>query len=188
VTSTWAGEFIALCFAIFWIYWIIAAFSAKRTVERHGWWGGWRLGLLIVVAILLRSTVPFSGGAILWRFTPALGIAADLVTLVGLILTLWARATLGGNWSSAVVIKEDHELIVRGPYRYVRHPIYSGTLLMLLGMGILLGRTTGLMLLVACAVILWIKLRNEERVLAKHFPEAYSRYKVRVKALVPFVL
>jgi protein-S-isoprenylcysteine O-methyltransferase Ste14 len=187
--GTFAGQFIALCWATFFIYWIIAAFWTKRTAERHGWWSGCWVWLIIVTFLLLgRCALPFSSDAILWRYTPAVGITADLVTVAGLLVTLWARTTLGGNWSSNVVIKEDHELIERGPYRYVRHPIYSGMILMLLGIVILWGGATGLILLVAVAVGLWVKLRKEERVLGRHFPETYPRYKARVKALIPFVL
>ena len=62
-----------------------------------------------------------------------IGSVADILTGAGLIVALWARTILGTNWSSNVVLKEQHELIERGPYRFVRHPIYTGVLLMVLG-------------------------------------------------------
>ena len=72
-------------------------------------------------------------GPLLWPHNLTTGVIADVVTFLGLLLTLWARVVLGGNWSSGVAFKEQHELIERGPYAYVRHPIYSGVLLMFLG-------------------------------------------------------
>jgi protein-S-isoprenylcysteine O-methyltransferase Ste14 len=183
------GQIIGLCWAVLLVYWIVAAFWAKRTAERYGWGGG-QWGWLIVAGFLLlpRAALPLSVDRILWQYTPALGITADLVTLVGLAITLWARTTLGGNWSASVTIKEDHDLVAQGPYRYVRHPIYSGFILMVLGTVMLWGRVAGLLLWLACVLRFWLKLREEERVLARHFPEAYPRYRARVKALIPFVL
>lgn len=80
-----------------------------------------------------------AGGAILWHWTPTVGLVADAIKGIGLVVTLWARLILGGNWSATVEFKERHELIERGPYRVVRHPIYSGVLLMVLGTAILWG-------------------------------------------------
>jgi hypothetical protein len=80
--STFAGQFIALCWAIFFIYWIIAAFWTKRTAERHGWWSGsWVWPIIAAFLLLRRRPLSFSGGAILWRYTPASGIIADLVKM-----------------------------------------------------------------------------------------------------------
>jgi protein-S-isoprenylcysteine O-methyltransferase Ste14 len=151
-------------------HWAVCHRGAERGRDGEGV----AIGHIAGFMLLRRRTVPFFDGAILWRYTPSLGVIADLVTLAGLLVAHWARTTLGGNWSSNVVIKEDHELIERGPYRYVRHPIYSSIILMVLGTVILWGRATALILVVGSAVVLWVKLRKEERVLARHFPEAYS--------------
>lgn len=88
-----------------------------------------------------------------------------------------------------MVFKEHHELIGRGPYRYVRHPIYTGVLLMLLGTVILFGRSMGLILWGVSVAGFRVKARQEERLLTKHFPTAYPRYRARVRAaLIPFVI
>src|SRR6185436_17634885 len=101
---------------------------------------------------------------------------------------IWARTVLGGNWSSSVTFKENHELIERGPYRLVRHPIYTGILTMTLGTAIVAGRVAAWLGLVFFFVLLWLKSRKEEELLTKHFPEAYPAYKARTKALIPFLL
>ena len=106
--------------------------------------------------------------------------------MLGLLVTLWARWTLAGNWSSDVTFKQGHELIRRGPYRFVRHPIYTGLLMMCLGTAIEIGHSRLAGLLVAAAF--WIKLKQEERLLLRHFPDEYPAYQKQVKAIVPFLI
>jgi protein-S-isoprenylcysteine O-methyltransferase Ste14 len=101
-------------------------------------------------------------------------------------LRVWARVTLGGNWSARVTLKENHELIQRGPYRLIRHPIYSGLLVMILGTVILVGQVSGFFALFICFLGFWIKSRQEEKLLSRHLP-GYHEYKARTKALVPFL-
>jgi protein-S-isoprenylcysteine O-methyltransferase Ste14 len=117
----------------------------------------------------------------------ATAMLADLLVLAGMWIAIWARVTLGGNWSSRVTLKEGHELIQRGPYRFVRHPIYSGLLLMVLGTAVLVGRTGGFFALLICFSGFWFKGRQEELLLTKHLP-GYPEYMARTKALIPFVL
>ena len=181
--SNLTGQFINLCWAIFIIYWIVASFRVKRTVEKQAGW--WRTLILLIAAAIGFNLI--RRGAILWSYTPTIGIIADIVTLIGLIIMLWARTVLGGNWSTAAALKENHELIQSGPYRYVRHPIYSGLLLMVLGVAIYYGRAAGFIAFVIFFIASWLRARQEEKLLTKHFPEEYPSYKARVKAFIPFV-
>lgn len=184
------GYFIGLCFAVFVIFWIVAAFSTKRTVRRTGWW---RPASLVVAAITL-ALVRMGRGHLdwlrleLWPRTLATGLLGDAVALAGLLLMLWARVILGGNWSGGVNLKQDHELIMRGPYRFVRHPIYSGLLLMFLGWAIWGGYVRDFVGWALALLLLWIKASAEEKLLTQHFGGGYREYKARVKALVPYVL
>src|SRR5262249_42528604 len=131
----------------------------------------------------------FCGRERLWQGTQLLRIAADTVTIVGLLIPLWARWMLGTNWSANVVFKERHELIEGGPYRFVRHPIYSGVLLMLFGTTLVWGRLVAVVAFVVIAVGLSMKAFLEERLLMRHFPEAYPQYRRRVRAaVIPFVV
>jgi len=95
---------------------------------------------------------------------------------------------MGRNWSGTVSFKQDHELIEHGPYRFVRHPIYTGMLLMVLGTAVSSGRLSALLALVFFSFGIWKKLRREETLLTKYFPDAYPRYMSHTKALIPFVL
>jgi len=87
-----------------------------------------------------------------------------------------------------VTFKQDHELIESGPYALARHPIYTGLIVMALGTAINYGRAIGFALLAALCGGLWWKARQEERIMSTHFPEAYAAYKMRVRAIIPFVL
>jgi protein-S-isoprenylcysteine O-methyltransferase Ste14 len=186
-------HFVILCWWILVLYWIVSAFSVKPVKERPSWRS--RLATIwlpIIIFLLLAGIGSFKPGWIRpdTRFlpdTPVLRIVGDVAVLIGLIVALWARTVLGGNWSGFVTFKENHELIVRGPYRFVRHPIYTGILVMILGTAIISGRTVAFLALIICFLVYWQKLRQEEALLTKHFPETYPAYKSRTKALIPFL-
>jgi protein-S-isoprenylcysteine O-methyltransferase Ste14 len=185
-------RFVALCGIVFVVWWIVAAFFVKRTVGRDSRWP--RVLVVAALLVLARALAPrgidlrVGAGTVLWRYSRTVGIAADLVTAAGLVVTLWARAVLAGNWSAVVVIKEGHELIERGPYRYVRHPIYSGILMMFLGVVVIDGRLGAAIVFAVVLAGLWFKSRLEERLLTRHFPAAYPTYQARTAALIPFLL
>jgi protein-S-isoprenylcysteine O-methyltransferase Ste14 len=184
-TTRFAGG----CWGVLIAFWIISAFSVKRTKAkeplRHRLL---YLLLLAVVVALLKGTVRIiHWNRVVLPHTVATGILADFLVLVGLLIALWARVTLGGNWSARVTLKEGHELVETGPYRVVRHPIYSGLLLMVLGTAVLAGQAGGFIALVISFCGVWIKLRQEEELLTKHLA-GYSEYMRRTKALVPFFL
>lgn len=189
-----AGIFMLLCWGFFSAYWFVSSLGAKRTAEISGNQGfDWGLRIvmaaLIIIIILLERSGILPGtyaGWILWPQGPAVGLFADALTLAGLAIAFWARATLGGNWSGRVVLKENHELVMQGPYKYVRHPIYTGILAMALGAAVYLGRAEGFAVLAFVFISLWVKAMLEERLLSGHFPE-YSQYKSNVKAFIPYL-
>jgi protein-S-isoprenylcysteine O-methyltransferase Ste14 len=110
------------------------------------------------------------------------------VTAGGLLFAVWARHHLGENWSQAVTVKEDHELITTGPYAVVRHPIYTGLLLAFFGCAVARGEWRGLLAVALVFGALWHKLRLEEKWMRAQFGERYEAYSRRVAALVPFVI
>lgn len=177
------------CWGVVIAFWIISAFSVKRTkVQQPLPHRFFYLLLTATAALLLNGSARIlNWNRAVFAHTVVTGCLGDLLVFVGLIVSIWARITLGGNWSARVALKENHELIERGPYRVVRHPIYSGLLTMILGTAVLAGRTGGFLVLIFCICGFWVKLRREEALLARHFPE-YSEYMRRTTALVPFVL
>jgi protein-S-isoprenylcysteine O-methyltransferase Ste14 len=108
------------------------------------------------------------------------------VLVAGLGFAVWARVHLGRNWSGAVTIKEDHELIRTGPYTYVRHPIYTGILTGVIGTAICSGTLRATLGFLIIAIALVRKLRAEEVFMRETFPGQYEKYREEVPALVPF--
>lgn len=181
---------MAICWAMVVAFWLAAAFWVKPTKQKPRFTGRIVYLVLVALALLLFKGAfrkPQLGRTIL-PHTVTMGILADFLVLLGLIVALWARTALGRNWSGRVTLKEDHELIQTGPYRVVRHPIYSGLLLMILGTVILAGQLGGLVAFVICFSGFWVKLKLEERLMSKQFPGAYREYMARTKALIPFIL
>jgi protein-S-isoprenylcysteine O-methyltransferase Ste14 len=180
-------HFLALCWGLLVLVWIISAFSAKPSRERQSRSSRLAtLGYLILTFLLLAGRLGLNARVL--PNAPVLRLMGDVITFVGLVIALWARFALGANWSGTITFKEGHELIERGPYRFVRHPMYTGLLLMILGTAVALGSLSGLLALLLGFTGMWRKLKREEALLTKHFPDAYPRYMSRTKALVPFLL
>jgi protein-S-isoprenylcysteine O-methyltransferase Ste14 len=167
------------------LVWLAAHFGAKPTEVRQPRRSLVAYTLLLLVSFaLLSGELPWGDVRLLRRRPELTGLG---LVIAGAGLAVWSRLVLARNWSGAVELKVDHELVERGPYRFVRHPIYTGLLLMFLGTALVRGTAQAFG---ACtlflAVHLW-KLRAEEALLAQRFPGVFAAYKARTKALVPFV-
>lgn len=114
------------------------------------------------------------------------GLLGVAFCATGIALIVVARRVLGRNWSDLVVLKQDHQLVQSGPYRWMRHPLYSGLLLALLGSALTVGGGAGYAITGCCFIGLLIKSRKEEQLLAREFP-TYGEYRHHVRAFVPFV-
>ncbi|HVM93128.1 MAG TPA: isoprenylcysteine carboxylmethyltransferase family protein [Terriglobales bacterium] len=149
-----------------------------------------RLVLMVSAGLLLGlSRIPFS--PLDKRFFPSGDgsfWSGAVVTAAGLLFSVWARRHLGSNWSQNVTVKQGHELIQSGPYRFVRHPIYTGLLVAFLGSAIARGEWRGLLAVALVFITLWNKLRLEEKWMRAEFGESYRNYSRRVAALVPHIL
>lgn len=173
----------ALGWTAFWLYWIAAAFTMKR--GRVAWSHEMRIRAVIVVgAIVLVRTGVFRGAA--HHADPALAATGLVVFVLGLAFAIWARLTIGRNWGTPMSKKDDPELVTGGPYRFVRHPIYSGILLAGLGTAIALS-WAWLLAVVLAGVYFTYSAVVEERYLTTQFPDAYPAYRRGTKMLVPFV-
>ncbi|HEX7342257.1 MAG TPA: isoprenylcysteine carboxylmethyltransferase family protein [Rhodanobacteraceae bacterium] len=186
-------DIVGVIWLVWGAYWFVSARGVKAAARTDGYGAAWlmyRAPLVIGFLLLFISHsrwLPW-----LWqRWLPVdLGwsVLGLVLVLAGLAFATWARVTLGRNWSATVQLKQDHELIVVGPYRLARHPIYTGMLLGVLGTAVTIGEWRGLLALVFVAVSLWIKLRHEEAWMRECFGETYVAYQRRVKALIPGVL
>jgi protein-S-isoprenylcysteine O-methyltransferase len=145
--------------------------------------------ILIGCYLLFRGyRLPYPFNVRIIPHTDSILVAAAILCICGVSFCFWARAVLGRNWSGTVTLKENHELIVRGPYRLVRHPIYTGLLAMVIATAIQQGHIGGTIGLILIFVSLWIKASREEEVMRKQFPDQYAAYRERAKRIIPFVL
>jgi protein-S-isoprenylcysteine O-methyltransferase Ste14 len=171
------------------LYWVILARKAKHTVRRESLASRATNVVPLVIGVLLVAVPSIPSPAFAIRILPhTLATYWTGVTLVflGLSFAVWARVHIGSNWSGTVTVKEDHVLIRTGPYRIVRHPIYTGLLAAVLGSGVARGELRLIWALVLCSIGFTIKLRLEERWMRQEFGEEYARYSAEVPALVPF--
>jgi protein-S-isoprenylcysteine O-methyltransferase Ste14 len=172
-------------------FWLAGMLASKRAVRRQSAASCLTQIAVMVAAFALLFSSQLGVGPLGWRFlpeSPAIAWTGLALTVAGCAFAVWARAMLGGNWSGTVTVKHDHQLIRRGPYAIVRHPIYSGGLLALVGTAIARREVRGL-LGVALAFVGWgMKYRLEEAFMAGEFPAEYVRYRHEVRAaLIPYV-
>ncbi len=180
---------------LFWealgLIYLVGIVRNKRTVRRQSSLSRFlQLGLTLLAYFLLFSPM-WQAGIFRWKLFPqttATNMAGILLTLAGCLLAIWARLILGRNWSMNVTVKQAHTLTITGPYAFVRHPIYSGLLLMVLGTATVFDRFSGVLALGILFLGFWLKLRTEELFMQQEFGEQYLAYKHRVKALIPGLL
>ena len=167
--------------AAFWLYWLAAAVSAKQSVRSSRFRPP---GLVVLVGVVLLRV--FKTGTLAVH-SPILQVVGLILFASGLGLAVWARIYLGRNWGMPMTERADPELVTSGPYRFVRHPIYSGLLLALLGTAL----ATNLYWLFAMVIVgayFIYSATIEERLMTTSFPADYAGYKAHTKMLIPFVL
>jgi protein-S-isoprenylcysteine O-methyltransferase Ste14 len=170
------------------LYWWIASLRVKQPVRTESFASRLAHGLPMLAAALLllmgrpanwlgQSVLPWHDWS---RYDTGLALVA-----IGLAFSVWARWLLGRNWSATVTVKDQHELVQRGPYRLARHPIYTGILLAFLGTAIAQNEWRSVLAFVLVWLSLWRKWRLEERFMQETFGEAYVKYRAAVPAIIP---
>jgi protein-S-isoprenylcysteine O-methyltransferase Ste14 len=170
------------------IYWIAAArqTAANRRTESLLTGASYRIPLLTGIILLVFSRASLPGiGFNLWSLNPFIFGVAVILIAAGLSFAVWARLHLGKYWSGRITLKVDHRVIQTGPYAWVRHPIYSGLILALLGTAISLGTVQAFFGFAFMLVSFIRKLTLEENWLRSHFGAEYELYQKRVRALIP---
>jgi protein-S-isoprenylcysteine O-methyltransferase Ste14 len=191
-------DIILLCWALFLIVWGVSAFNVKRDIrggsqsKLQQYWVSLviAIGIIFVAIRVTTGTAHFANSPIfssgifsqfLW-----LGWIGAALTVIGVSCAIWARVYLGRNWSPRPAVKEEHELVTTGPYAYVRHPIYSGVMLMAFG-NALSGSIFSVGVFLGASLVFILRIEREEKIMLELFPNAYPEYQKRTKRLVPFV-
>ena len=172
----------------FFVIWALWALSAKRTQVREGFRSRLPYLIFTVGAFYAMFSHDETFGWMRLRILPRSSWIADMgiaITAIGLLFAIWARAYLGGNWSGTVTVKVGHQLSRTGPYRWVRHPIYSGMILAMIGSAINRGQLRGLIAAVLLFIGFTIKSRIEERFMTMTFGAEYEEYRRTTGGIVP---
>lgn len=173
---------------VFVVYWTIGALRTRRTVQTESFAS--RYGILALE--VLGFTLLFNNG---WKIallrrpvlpeSYALAVSGVVLTWIGIAIALWARWHLGRNWSARITLKEDHELIRTGPYRFFRHPIYSGIDLAAIGGALAINRWRCVLGVIVIITGYWIKAKREERMLSAQFGQAFEEHCRKTGFLLP---
>jgi protein-S-isoprenylcysteine O-methyltransferase Ste14 len=173
---------VDITWIVFWIYWLGSAFGVKT--GRASWR---RVPLNGVTAISVVVLVRVLRGGSLAVHSPVLGAIGAVVFASGIVLAVRARVHLGRNWGMPMTEKAEPELVTSGPYRVVRHPVYSGLLAALLGTALITNLIGLIIVVILCGYFYYCAL-VEEKNLTAAFPTAYPEYRASTKMLIPFVL
>lgn len=172
------------------IVWFIGFFGNKKTTRLPNAVEQIIANILLVIAALLVFNQE-SSGFLSRSVTPSsstYGMIGILVCAIAVTFAIWARVSLGRNWSGAVItLKADHKLIETGPYKFVRHPIYTGFFFAALGMALTIGTLSTYIGTLLFLIAFLIRMEKEEALMITQFPNEYPEFKKRSKKLIPFV-
>ncbi len=174
---------IGIGWVVFWLYWIAVSLGVKAGRSRWTRFAGARVAAVLIILLLLRLRV-LKGHAV--THDPWLQAVGLAIFLLGLALAVWARVYLGRNWGMPMSEKVDPELVTTGPYRSIRHPIYSGIILAMVGTAVAVSVYWLIAVILLGAYFIYSAVM-EERYMAGLFPDAYPRYKQSTKMLIPFI-
>jgi|SRR5215471_272821 len=170
------------------LYWFLSAAHVRRAARKESSASRSSTILITIPAVILLANTGLAVGPLSRRFVPATEVVHIIglaLTVLGLLITVWARIHLGQFWSARVSLKEDHELIQSGPYAYVRHPIYSGIFVALMGTALYVGEYRALVAVALIFIAHRQKAKREEKLLSEQFGDSYERYRARTGSLVP---
>ena len=179
--------------AIFIIFWVASRLyeiltSRAKEISKIPRLSAASFFVLVAIAILMLAFLPPS--VLTARVLPLSGMLSligILIAVCGILFAIWARIHLGSNWAGMPMLKKGQTLITTGPYSIVRHPIYTGITVWVLGSWIALGDFYGTTLLILTVIFCWSRIRTEEKLMLDNFGKEYANYKKRVKAFIPFI-
>lgn len=182
--SDWAGRLWQLLLVV----WVVLWFGMKKAKKLEGWGERAQHGVLVVVGFWLLFGQLANWGWLNYRLVPnvpTVWAGGLLLTAIGVAISIWARLSLGSNWSSMVTLKNDHVLIRSGLYRWIRHPIYTGILLGMIGSAMIRGHLRGWIGVVVVLAGFYFKARREERFLREEFGAGFDEHSRRTGMFLP---
>jgi protein-S-isoprenylcysteine O-methyltransferase Ste14 len=186
--SRQAFHFAEQAWTIWMVWWLAMAFFSKSTKRRESAMQRIEHLLPAMLGFALIFRAGFLGA---WLARPIIAgnpvvlLLCVIVTVLGLLFSVWARLILGSNWSGMVTIKANHQLIRRGPYRWIRHPIYTGMLAALLATAVIQGLLSGMIGFGLVLLALYRKARREESFLSQEFGEGFLEHRQHTGMFLP---
>jgi protein-S-isoprenylcysteine O-methyltransferase Ste14 len=176
------------CWLVLGIVWLLMRFFIKRTKQRESPAEFAEHAIPAIAGFWLifetdRTWPPLQGR--LFPGIPAIWNLGLALVVAGVLIGIWARLALGRNWSGTVTLKDDHKLIGSGPYRWIRHPIYTGILLAALGSAIIRGHLQQMLGFAILLLGFYFKARREERFLRQEFGTGFTEHFRRTGMFLP---
>jgi protein-S-isoprenylcysteine O-methyltransferase len=190
------GPAYAIVFWATYILWLVLETIGSRTKRsanstKASDRGSYRLLMILLwLAIGLVFALPFvlPQATILWHRT-ALFFVGIALMLAGMAFRFYAMSLLGRFFTYQVAVHPGQTVVEAGPYRYIRHPSYTGALITLVGLGLALGNWAGLFALLACMGPAYAyRISVEEAALLAALAEPYEQYTRRTRRIIPFLL
>jgi protein-S-isoprenylcysteine O-methyltransferase Ste14 len=184
--------YVGYLWGIFWIYWIITGIRTRRNTESEkvGQKPIQRFLQLFFVIVAFWLSLSLYDNLSLWKLIiqgQYIKIIGFLLLFLSLAFSVWARVILGKNWSGVIQKVQGQRLITKGPYRYIRNPIYTGIIGGFIGTFIIVGTLASLLGMLIIIVTYILKTVKEERFLVESFGDEYIEYKKRTWALLPLI-
>jgi protein-S-isoprenylcysteine O-methyltransferase Ste14 len=182
--SQWAGRLWQLLLVV----WLVLWFGMKKAKKLERWGERAQHGLMVTLGFWLLF-----GGLKNWGWlndrlvpnAPSMWITGLALTAIGVGISIWARLSLGSNWSGMVTLKNNHELVRTGLYRWIRHPIYSGILVGMVGTAMIRGHLRGWIGIAIVLAAFYFKARREERFLREEFGAGFDEHSQRTGMFLP---
>lgn len=184
---------IGLLWIAWLIYWLLSATRAKRSKRRYNWHFDIGLRLFIFAIIILFLKVPVLYNLVInahyksFYSNPYIISIGFLIAVVGFAFSIWARISLGKNWGMPRTLKEKPELVTAGPYKYVRHPIYTGVITAMAGT-VLVATPFWIFPIIVFSAYFIYSAKKEEKDMLEQFPKEYREYKKNTKFLIPYII
>jgi len=178
---------------IFWIYWILAAIYTRLKVKKETKGQKFMqrsIHLIFVVIAFILTFFQFTNVFLyndILPHNPPIEYIGIMILVLSLLFAIWARITLGKNWSGAIQKVEGQRLIHSGPYKYIRNPIYTGIVLGFFGTFVSFGTLASLLGFCIILIAYIAKIRKEQKFLIIGFEEEYRVYIKKSWALIPYI-
>jgi protein-S-isoprenylcysteine O-methyltransferase Ste14 len=182
--SDWAGRL----WTVLAVVWVAMWFGMKKAKKRENWGERAQHGLLVILGFWLLFEGTFRLGWLDYRLVPNLPQAWTVglvLTALGVGIAIWARLSLGSNWSGMVTLKTDHVLVRKGLYRWIRHPIYTGILLGMVGSAIVRGHVRCWLGVALVLAAFYFKARREEKFLREEFGAGFEEHSRQTGMFLP---